>query len=140
MGILEQYIIKCSTPGTVLIFLPSFKCVMELYEMISNSLLVFELEVFTLHSYLSIDDYNRVFLPVSGYRRKVILCTAFAETSTALDDVFCVIDSGIVKDQEIDVVKTNQRQCQWISKVITLHLIMNVTSMVAFYFKEIITR
>jgi len=117
MSILWQYISKCSVSGSVLVFLPGYTEVVELCEMISNSLLRHELEVHALHSYLCIESYNKVFSPSPRYRRKVILCTSFAETSMTFDDVYCVIDSGIVRDKEGDVVYTNQRKSESISKV-----------------------
>ena len=117
MSILWHYISKSSTLGTVLVFLPGCTEVTELWTMISNSLLRHELEPHIFHSYLSVESYNKVFLPALSHRRKVILCSAYAETSAAFDDVHCVIDSGVVRDKEIDVVHTNQRKCESISKV-----------------------
>lgn len=117
MSILGHYISKCSVPGSVLVFLPGCTEVMELYAMISNSLLRHELEVHVFHSYLCVDNYNRVFSPPLSYRRKVILCSVFAETSVAFDDVYCVIDSGVIRDKEIDTVHTDQRKSESISKV-----------------------
>lgn len=107
------------SPGAVLVLLPAYSEVVELRDMIiaSNSSLKHKLEVHTLHGHLLLNDFKKVFAPASTDKRKVILATSIAETSISFEDVVCVIDSGLLRDRENDVVYTSPQKTQWISKV-----------------------
>jgi HrpA-like RNA helicase len=83
----------------------------------STSSLKNKLEVHTLHGHLFPNDFKKIFCPAPADKRKVILSTNIAETSISFDDVICVIDSGLFRDRENDVVFTNPKKTQWISKV-----------------------
>lgn len=109
-----------SQAGAILVFLPAYSEVVELRDMIatSTSALREKLEVHTLHGHLRIVDFKKLFLPAAAGKRKVILTTNIAETSMYFEDVACVIDSGLVRDRETDVVYTNPGKTRWITKVI----------------------
>lgn len=111
-----------SQAGAILVFLPAYSEVVELRDMIatSSSSLKNKLEVHTLHGHLPIAEFRKLFLPASPDKRKVILSTNIAETSISFEDVACVIDSGLMRDRETDVVFTNPGKTRWISKV-SLH-------------------
>ncbi len=110
-----------SQPGAVLVLMPAYSEVVELRDMIiaSTSALKHKLEVHTLHGHLPPSDFKKLYLPAPPNKRKVILATNIAETSISFDDVVCVIDSGLFRDRENDVVFTSPRKTQWISKVVT---------------------
>ena len=110
-----KYAYEYSTCGTILVFLPDYSDVMDMYRIICSGPL--HLEVYVLHSYLTVEDFNRPFLPATKGRRKVVLTTAMAETSVTFDDVVCVIDSGLIRDKEHDVVYLKHQNSYWISKV-----------------------
>ena len=109
-----------SQPGAVLVLLPAYSEVVELRDLLiaSTSSLKHKLEVHTLHGHLPPGDFKKLFLPAPPNKRKVILATNIAETSISFDDVICVIDSGLSRDRENDVVFTSPSKTQWISKVI----------------------
>ena len=115
-----NYVQGYSQPGTILVLLPAYSEVVELRDMIiaSNSSLKNKLDVHTLHGHLFPNDFKKIFFPAPADKRKVILATNIAETSISFDDVICVIDSGLFRDRENDVVFTNPKKTQWISKVI----------------------
>jgi hypothetical protein len=114
-----NYVQGYSQPGTILVLLPAYSEVVELRDMIiaSTSSLKNKLEVHTLHGHLFPNDFKKIFCPAPADKRKVILSTNIAETSISFDDVICVIDSGLFRDRENDVVFTNPKKTQWISKV-----------------------
>lgn len=114
-----NFVLGYSQPGAVLVLLPAYSEVVELRDMIiaSTSSLKNKLEVHTLHGHLPPTDFKKIFLPAAADKRKVILATNIAETSISFDDVICVIDSGLFRDRENDVVFTNPKKTQWISKV-----------------------
>ena len=67
---------------------------------------------------LSLSDYKKMFSVAAVGKRKVILATGLAESSVSFDDVICVIDCGLVRPTENDIVITPNRETRWISKVL----------------------
>lgn len=114
-----NYVLGYSQPGAVLVFLPAYSEVIELRDIIaaSASPLSYRLEVHTLHGYLPLNDFKKLFTSPSQGKRKVILTTNIAETSIFFGDVACVIDCGLLRDKEIEVVVTSAKKTTWISKV-----------------------
>lgn len=108
-----------SQAGAILVFLPAYSEVIELRDMIatSTSSLKDKLEVLTLHSHLAMSDFRKLFLSASPNKRKVILSTNIAETSVYFEDVACVIDSGLIRDKETDVIFSSPGKTNWIAKV-----------------------
>jgi HrpA-like RNA helicase len=123
-----NYVQGYSQPGTILVLLPAYSEVVELRDMIiaSNSSLKNKLDVHTLHGHLFPNDFKKIFFPAPADKRKVILATNIAETSISFDDVICVIDSGLFRDRENDVVFTNPKKTQWISKASAAQRVMHV--------------
>lgn len=103
-------VIACSEgspqSGTVLVYLPAYSDVIELRDMIAASSLPLKekLEVHVLHAHLPLNEFNKLYLPTTPGRRKVILATCIAETGMNFDQVTCVIDCGLVRDRENDAV------------------------------------
>ncbi|XP_072193856.1 ATP-dependent RNA helicase TDRD9 isoform X1 [Excalfactoria chinensis] len=102
--------------GSVLVFLPGF-C--EISHMHSRLTRMFnkKWQVYPLHSRVSLEDQNNVFLnPVPGYR-KIILSTNIAESSVTVPDVKYVIDFCLTRAMFCDEETNYQslRLC-WASK------------------------
>ena len=106
-----------STPGAILVYLSGYREVMELRKMIWNHPMNSRFSLHVLHRQLGVDEYNKIFVADAEGKRPVILSTGFAETSVSFGDVFCVIDSGLVRDQETEVVVMARSLTRWISKV-----------------------
>ena len=72
-----------SQSGTVLVFLPGYDDLMELRNMIcaNSSPLKQKLEVHVLYGHMSLEEFNKLSLPVAAGLRRVILATSIAETS-----------------------------------------------------------
>ncbi|XP_052549791.1 ATP-dependent RNA helicase TDRD9 isoform X2 [Tympanuchus pallidicinctus] len=102
--------------GSVLVFLPGFS---EIRYMHSRLTCMFnkKWQVYPLHSRVSLEEQNNVFLnPVPGYR-KVILSTNIAESSVTVPDVKYVIDFCLTRTLVCDEETNYQslRLC-WASK------------------------
>uniref|UniRef100_A0A3B4A746 ATP-dependent RNA helicase TDRD9 n=1 Tax=Periophthalmus magnuspinnatus TaxID=409849 RepID=A0A3B4A746_9GOBI len=104
-----------SERGSVLVFLPGLHEICYMQEALSK--FVHKLQVYPLHSTVTLEEQNGVFLPpVPGYR-KVILSTNIAESSVTVPDVkyidFCLA-RHLVCDPD-----TNYQSLQltWASKI-----------------------
>uniref|UniRef100_A0A665WHP3 ATP-dependent RNA helicase TDRD9 n=1 Tax=Echeneis naucrates TaxID=173247 RepID=A0A665WHP3_ECHNA len=85
-----------SERGSVLVFLPGINEICYMQEALSK-LVHKRLQVYSLHSTVTMEEQNGVFLsPVPGYR-KVILSTNIAESSVTVPDVKYVIDFCLVR-------------------------------------------
>ncbi|XP_070836021.1 ATP-dependent RNA helicase TDRD9 [Chaetodon trifascialis] len=83
--------VTSSERGSVLVFLPGLHEISYLQEALAK-LVHKRLQVYPLHSTVTLEEQNGVFLsPVPGYR-KVILSTNIAESSVTVPDVKYVID------------------------------------------------
>ncbi|XP_034432345.1 ATP-dependent RNA helicase TDRD9 isoform X2 [Hippoglossus hippoglossus] len=83
--------VTLSERGSVLVFLPGFHEISYMQEALAK-LVHKRLQVYPLHSSVTLEEQNGVFLlPVPGYR-KVILSTNIAESSVTVSDVKYVID------------------------------------------------
>ncbi|KYO45366.1 putative ATP-dependent RNA helicase TDRD9 [Alligator mississippiensis] len=77
--------------GSVLVFLPGLAEIHYMHELLSN-MVHKRLQVYPVHSSVTLEEQNNVFLtPVPGYR-KIILSTNIAESSLTVPDVKYVID------------------------------------------------
>ncbi|XP_028294843.1 ATP-dependent RNA helicase TDRD9 [Gouania willdenowi] len=83
--------VALSQRGSVLVFLPGLHEIHHMQEALTK-LVHKRLQVYPLHSTVTLEEQNGVFLsPVPGYR-KVILSTNIAESSVTVQDVKYVID------------------------------------------------
>ncbi|XP_066428512.1 ATP-dependent RNA helicase TDRD9 [Eleutherodactylus coqui] len=83
-------------PNSVLVFLPGLFEINYMHELFTN-MVHKRLHVYPLHSSITLDEQNMVFMaPVLGYR-KVILSTNIAESSITVPDVKYVIDLCLTK-------------------------------------------
>ncbi|XP_052007459.1 ATP-dependent RNA helicase TDRD9 [Xyrauchen texanus] len=109
----------CSTHpdrGSVLVFLPGLAEIQYMKEALAK-LVRKRLQVYPLHSTVTLEEQNGVFLvPVPGYR-KIILSTNIAESSVTVPDVKYVIDFCLVRQLVCDK-ETNYRSLRitWASK------------------------
>nr|XP_006116315.1 putative ATP-dependent RNA helicase DHX57 [Pelodiscus sinensis]XP_006116316.1 putative ATP-dependent RNA helicase DHX57 [Pelodiscus sinensis]XP_014425567.1 putative ATP-dependent RNA helicase DHX57 [Pelodiscus sinensis] len=97
-------------PGAVLIFLPGLAEIKMLYEQLQSNALFNNRHskrcvVYPLHSSLSSEDQQLVFLKPPLGVTKIIISTNIAETSITIDDVVYVIDSGKMKEKRYDPSK-----------------------------------
>nr|XP_033808799.1 ATP-dependent RNA helicase TDRD9 isoform X1 [Geotrypetes seraphini] len=87
----EQYKRSKTEPNSVLIFLPGLAEINFMHELLIDMVLK-RLHVYPLHSSITLEEQNNVFVtPVIGYR-KIILSTNIAESSLTVPDVKYVID------------------------------------------------
>ncbi|XP_074944562.1 putative ATP-dependent RNA helicase DHX57 isoform X3 [Phalacrocorax aristotelis] len=97
-------------PGAVLIFLPGLAEIKMLYEQLQSNALFNNRHskrcvVYPLHSSLSSEEQQSVFLRPPAGVIKIIISTNIAETSVTIDDVVYVIDSGKMKEKRYDPSK-----------------------------------
>ncbi|XP_053218290.1 ATP-dependent RNA helicase TDRD9 isoform X1 [Podarcis raffonei] len=102
--------------GSVLAFLPGLAEINRMHELLTI-MAHKRLQVYPLHSSVTLEEQNNVFLaPVPGYR-KIILSTNIAESSVTVPDVKYVIDFCLTKNLVCDEETNYQslRLC-WASK------------------------
>ncbi|KAM9298490.1 putative ATP-dependent RNA helicase DHX57 isoform 2-T3 [Morus bassanus] len=97
-------------PGAVLIFLPGLAEIKMLYEQLQSNALFNNRHskrcvVYPLHSSLSSEEQQSVFLRPPAGVIKIIVSTNIAETSVTIDDVVYVIDSGKMKEKRIKILE-----------------------------------
>ncbi|KAM5292053.1 putative ATP-dependent RNA helicase DHX57 isoform 2-T2 [Ctenodactylus gundi] len=97
-------------PGAILVFLPGLAEIKMLYEQLqSNSLFnnrrSSRCVIHPLHSSLSSEEQQAVFIKPPVGVTKIIISTNIAETSVTIDDVVYVIDSGKMKEKRYDASK-----------------------------------
>ncbi|XP_039392318.1 ATP-dependent RNA helicase TDRD9 isoform X5 [Mauremys reevesii] len=105
-----------SERGSVLVFLPGLAEMNYMHELLT-SMIHKRLQVYLLHSSVTLEEQNNVFLtPVPGYR-KIILSTNMAESSVTVPDVKYVIDFCLTRTLVCDEDTNYQslRLC-WASK------------------------
>uniref|UniRef100_A0A7N6C3D4 ATP-dependent RNA helicase TDRD9 n=1 Tax=Anabas testudineus TaxID=64144 RepID=A0A7N6C3D4_ANATE len=105
-----------SERGSVLVFLPGLHEISYMQEALAK-LVHKRLQVYPLHSTVTLEEQNGVFLlPVPGYR-KVILSTNIAESSVTVPDVKYVIDFCLARHLVCDQ-ETNYQSLRltWASK------------------------
>lgn len=102
--------------GSVLVFLPGLAEIQYMQEALSK-LVRKRLQVYPLHSSVTLEEQNGVFLvPVPGYR-KIILSTNIAESSVTVPDVKYVIDFCLARQLVCDKETNYRCLCiTWASK------------------------
>ncbi|KAI4885618.1 hypothetical protein NFI96_019060 [Prochilodus magdalenae] len=102
--------------GSVLVFLPGLAEIQYMQEALAK-LVRKRLQVYPLHSTVTLEEQNGVFLvPVPGYR-KIILSTNIAESSVTVPDVKYVIDFCLARHLVCDKETNYQSLClTWASK------------------------
>ncbi|XP_070607624.1 ATP-dependent RNA helicase TDRD9 isoform X2 [Erythrolamprus reginae] len=105
-----------SERGSVLVFLPGLAEITYLLELLTN-MVHRRIQVYPLHSSVTLEEQNNVFLaPVPGYR-KILLSTNIAQSSVTVPDVKYVIDFCLNRNLVCDEDTNYQslRLC-WASK------------------------
>uniref|UniRef100_A0A8D0XSV9 RNA helicase n=1 Tax=Sus scrofa TaxID=9823 RepID=A0A8D0XSV9_PIG len=102
--------------SSVLVFLPGLGEINCMHELLTN-MVHKRLQVYPLHSSVTLEEQNNVFLsPVPGYR-KVILSTNIAESSVTVPDVKYVIDFCLTRTLVCDEDTNYQSlRLSWASK------------------------
>ena len=83
--------------GDVLIFLPGEAEIKRCVEELEYSDRDGKYQIYPLYGRLSKDEQERVFIPTSPGKMKVVVSTNIAETSITIDGIRTVIDSGMAK-------------------------------------------
>lgn len=109
--------------GAILVFLPGSIEISKLQRQLAASnqlrsaLGKCQAEVLPLHGALSPAQQQAVFRKFSKERRKIILSTNIAETSITIDDVTVVIDTGKMKEIQLDQTSGITRLAEtWVSQ------------------------
>ncbi|KAF6352554.1 tudor domain containing 9 [Rhinolophus ferrumequinum] len=105
-----------SERSSVLVFLPGLGEINCMHELLTN-LVHKRLQVYPLHSSVTLEEQNNIFLsPVPGYR-KIILSTNIAESSVTVPDVKYVIDFCLTRTLVCDEDTNYQSlRLSWASK------------------------
>ncbi|KAL6044869.1 hypothetical protein STEG23_017040, partial [Scotinomys teguina] len=108
-----QFVLERSS---VLVFLPGLSEINYMHELLTN-MIHKRLQVYPLHSSVTLEEQNNVFLsPVPGYR-KIILSTNIAESSVTVPDVKYVIDFCLTRTLVCDEDTNYQSlRLSWASK------------------------
>ncbi|HEY3291152.1 MAG TPA: helicase-related protein, partial [Anaerolineae bacterium] len=94
-------ILRDTTSGDILIFMPGTYEIVRTIEELRHSKIKSDVVIIPLHGELSPQDQDRAFAP-SSYRR-IIVSTNVAETSVTLPGIRYVIDSGLARIARYDV-------------------------------------
>ncbi|XP_056423434.1 putative ATP-dependent RNA helicase DHX57 isoform X2 [Hyla sarda] len=109
-------------PGAVLVFLPGLAEIKMLYEHLQSNALFSNRRskrcvIYPLHSSLSNDEQQAVFIKPPQGVTKIIISTNIAETSITIDDVVYVIDSGKMREKRYDPGKSMESlEDTWVSR------------------------
>ncbi|XP_053567900.1 putative ATP-dependent RNA helicase DHX57 [Bombina bombina] len=109
-------------PGAVLVFLPGLAEIKMLFEQLQsnasfNNRRNKRCVIYPLHSSLSSEEQQAVFLKPPRGVTKIIITTNIAETSVTIDDVIYVIDSGKMREKRYDPCKSMESlEDTWVSK------------------------
>ncbi|XP_064411237.1 putative ATP-dependent RNA helicase DHX57 [Latimeria chalumnae] len=109
-------------PGAVLVFMPGLAEIKMLYEQLQSNPLFNnrrrkQCVIYPLHSSLSSEEQQAVFLRPPEGVTKIVISTNIAETSITIDDVVYVIDSGKMKEKRYDPSKSMESlEDTWVSK------------------------
>ncbi|KAG9104755.1 hypothetical protein FRC06_011237 [Ceratobasidium sp. 370] len=105
------HVVKKSSDGHVLVFLPGWDEMMALQRVLEDrrtSLLGIDFtdlnkfSIHLLHSTVPVSEQQAVFEPAKPGVRRIILATNIAETSITIPDVVYVVDTGRIKEKRYD--------------------------------------
>ncbi|KAH7100130.1 P-loop containing nucleoside triphosphate hydrolase protein [Auriculariales sp. MPI-PUGE-AT-0066] len=94
------YVLKQTPTGAILIFMSGVQEIRQTIEAIRQSPYSNTVDVLPLHANLTPEEQRLCF--THRQKQKVVIATNVAETSITIDDVVCVIDSGIAKEMRYD--------------------------------------
>ena len=109
-----------SLGGSILIFLPGWYEIRKAREVLEQADDSWAYDIRVLHSGVSPEEQMRCFAPPRKNRVKIVLATNIAESGITIDDVVCVIDTGLLKEKHT----TNQlddRLSSAITSLVTVH-------------------
>jgi ATP-dependent helicase HrpB len=94
--------LKETDSGSLLYFLPGEAEIRRAAEELSALSLPDNVQVHSLYGRLSPREQSRALAPPAAGMRKVVLATNIAETSLTIEDVHCVVDSGLQRRSRWD--------------------------------------
>ncbi|XP_051911127.1 putative ATP-dependent RNA helicase DHX57 isoform X2 [Hippocampus zosterae] len=109
-------------PGAVLVFLPGLAEIKTLFKQLQsngkfNNRHANRCVVYPLHSTLSYEEQQAIFIRPPEGVTKIIISTNIAETSVTIDDVMYVIDCGKMKEKRYDASKRMESlEETWVSR------------------------
>ncbi|RKF57221.1 ATP-dependent RNA helicase DHX36 [Golovinomyces cichoracearum] len=116
------HIVKTSTDGAILTFLPGLKDLEDVQKALLSKPLGINFgdnsmyRIILLHSLMK-DAQNTLFEPCPPGCRKIILATNIAETSITIPDVRHVVDTGKLNEMNFDpMTRIKNLKCTWVSK------------------------
>jgi len=123
MALVVAHILKVTSEGSILVFLPGYAEINEMKKLIdSQNILNVDFQdtqkyrLYTLHSLMP-NVQQSVFEKLEGGTRKIILATNIAETSITIPDVKHVVDSGKGREKHYDQsTRMTRLLCTWVSK------------------------
>lgn len=91
--------------GAILVYLPAFEDIKEVQELIMSreDFLKIKYNLFILHRMIDISNQYNIYLK-SKKTRKIILGTTLAESAYFIDDIYYVIDIGLIRETKFDAV------------------------------------
>ncbi|KAI8788572.1 ATP-dependent RNA helicase DHX57 [Biomphalaria glabrata] len=123
--LLLEYIVtsqELPSDGAILVFMPGFAEIQTLYDMLLSTS-TFRIsnksryKIIPLHSTLSSEDQNAVFVKPKEGIRKIVIATNIAETSITIDDIVFVVDTGKMKEKRFDQTKSMESlDSVWVSR------------------------
>lgn len=122
VGLTVAHIVKTTTEGAILVFMPGLQEIQKLDELIRKTKplgIDFEnpdkFKITLLHS--SIPTDKDVFENIQAGCRKIIISTNIAETSVTIPDVQFVVDTGKLREKQYDQgARITRLLCTWVSK------------------------
>lgn len=99
-SVVDYIVSTADKRGGILIFLPGVQEIRQCIDMMRSYLAGKQADILPLHGNLSNDEQRLVFAQTLNW--KIIVATNVAETSITINDIFYVVDSGKVKENQYD--------------------------------------
>lgn len=114
---LIQHISYQKPKGAILVILPGFTLISQLYDSLQKDFPASKFVIYPLHSLLTGNDQRNIFnTPPEGVR-KIIVSTPLSETSITIEDVVYVINAGKMRRPFFDFEKgATVFEDEWITK------------------------
>lgn len=114
---LIQHISYQKPAGAILVILPGFTLISQLYDNLQKDFPSSNFVIYPLHSLLTGNDQRNIFNRPPEDVRKIIVSTPLSETSITIDDVVYVINAGKMRRPYFDFDKgATIFEDQWITK------------------------
>lgn len=114
---LIQHISYQKPSGAILVILPGFTLISQLYDSLQKDFPSTKFVIYPLHSLLTGNDQRNIFNKPPDGVRKIIVSTPMSETSITIEDVVYVINAGKMRRPYFDYEKgATVFEDEWITK------------------------